>query len=111
MKGKPQIANLEKSIRACHCGVQAITHFSKKDNENKGRQYFTCSKSVCKFFKWGKERELYKNPQHEVATSINAGLKFLLESFINRSLNVPALKIEADFTTHALCICILMDHV
>jgi hypothetical protein len=45
----------------CICGIEAHSGFSKKENINKGRKYFSCGQSEkkkCEFFKWEKKSDI-----------------------------------------------------
>ena len=37
---------------ACRCGKASAKRVSKKDNANRGREFYTCGTNVCNFFKW-----------------------------------------------------------
>jgi DNA topoisomerase-3 len=36
----------------CACGNTAVQRTSKKENENKGRQFYTCADGSCNAFSW-----------------------------------------------------------
>ena len=37
---------------------------SKKDNENKGRHFYSCPTSQCRFFRWGCDILRFKNSRY-----------------------------------------------
>lgn len=48
----------EKGMVTCNCGNVAIWRTVKKDNQNKGRDFWTCSE--CNFFKWAYDPLYFK---------------------------------------------------
>lgn len=50
----------QQQAPACDCGIPCAVRISGKDNENKGRPFFTCSKKVCKMFKWADQNSVNK---------------------------------------------------
>ena len=39
-------------ITHCHCGIAAALRVVRKNNENKGREFYGCSFGKCDFFTW-----------------------------------------------------------
>ena len=60
----PQVIGLKRSLSEsnasseslrypkCHCGTKTVLRTVLKDNPNKGREFFTCRGSHCKFFEF-----------------------------------------------------------
>lgn len=43
----------------CYCDADSIEFKVKKENNNKGRKFYKCDGSVCKFFKWADRVDEY----------------------------------------------------